>query len=88
MDNKTIFHVRDVFFLKDGKVVFAGDYASGSKEFGDYSLIVGGKIIKTISVTGEMLFPSKGTTDIALYTYDAFGKELIDISKEVYLILV
>lgn len=80
-----VFKVKDVFYLADGKVVFAGNYITGAKKNGVYELCVGGNAISKLSIAGEMLFPSKGTTDIAIYSFDNVEKEKIDLSKEVVL---
>lgn len=80
-----IFIVNDVFYLADDRVVFAGNYATGAKMRGACELCVDGNAISKLSIAGEMLFPSKGTTDIAIYSFDNVEKENIDLSKEVVL---
>ena len=79
------FKVNDIFFLGDGKVVFAGDFLSGSYKNGLYELCTDGISIAKVSIVGEVHFPSKATNDIAIYTFDNIRKEQVDLGKKVVL---
>lgn len=83
----TIFDVHDIFFLQDGKTVFAGSYSSGSKTVGAYRISVDGRDIGVINISEEMTFPSKNRTDIALYTFDPIRRDQIDSNRKIALIL-
>ena len=83
----TTFEVHDVFVLKDGKTVFAGSYSSGAKTFGTYRVSVDGRDVGLINVREEMVFPAKGTTDIALCTLDKISRAELDLNRKVVLTL-
>jgi hypothetical protein len=79
------FKVKDVFFLGDGKIVFAGECTTGSQVNGLYELCIDGQAVATLTIVGEMHFPSKGTTDIAIYTFDKVTKDQVDLNRNMVL---
>ena len=83
----TTFDVHDVFVLEDGKTVFVGSYSLGTKTFGTYRISVDGRDVGLINVGEEMTFPSKGTTDIALCTFDEISRAKLDLNQKVVLTL-
>jgi len=83
----TTFDVHDVFVLKDGKTVFAGSYSAGAKTFGTYRVSVDGRDVGLINIREEMIFPAKGTADIALCTFDEIPRAELDMNRKVVLTL-
>jgi hypothetical protein len=83
----TVFEVHEVFMLDNGKTVFAGNYSSGAKTLGAYRVSVGGRYIGLINIREEMHFPSKGTTDLALCTFDEISRAELDVNKKIVLTL-
>lgn len=82
------FTVKDIFYLRDGKTVFAGNFSSGEKIFGKYRLTVDGCQLATLDIDGEMQFPSKGTEDVALYTFTPLMKDSVNLSGKMELVYV
>jgi len=85
MQESHIFKVNDIFYLGDGKTVFAVSGVLRPNVLGKYALCVAGEQTTVVTIQGDLSFSPRGSNDIAIFTLDPLDRELIDLNRDVIL---